>query len=243
MKNNEASIFIFIASIFIGILISSSITFGNTKKTVYLNSKQYQDVYRERSKLISDINDLREQYFDSKQKIIDFSKTTNDISETNTQMQDELKLYRMALGKVDIEGEGVEIILNDSGGEFTGTVKSSNNVGEMLHDYDIRYVLNALKSAGAEAISVNGQRVLSNSEIYCNAEFILINGIKTGAPFNIKAIGDEDKLKSYMLADGSYLKFLEMRSNGNIKFKLSTNSDVKMFSSNNNIKYKNMSAK
>ncbi|MFL0251595.1 DUF881 domain-containing protein [Clostridium neuense] len=243
MKNNEASIFIFIASIFVGILISSSITFGNTKKTVYLNSKQYQDVYRNRSKLISDINDLREQYFDVKKKIDDFIKTTNDVSETNKQMKDELTLYRMALGNVDIEGEGIELTLNDSGGEFTGTVKGYNDVGEMLHDYDIRYVLNALKSAGAEAISVNGQRVLSNSEIYCNAEFILINGVKTGAPFNIKAIGDEDKLKSYMLADGNYLNYLEMRSHNNIKFKLSTNSDIKIFSSNNNIRYKDMNSK
>lgn len=243
MKNNEASIFIFIASIFIGILISSGITFGNTKKTVYLNSKQYQDVYRNRSKLISDINDLGEQYFDLKQKINDFSKTTDNISEANKQMKDELTIYRMALGKVDIEGEGVEISLNDSGGEFTGTVKASNSVLQMLHDYDVRYVINALKSAGAEAISINGQRILSNSEVYCNAEFILINGVKTGAPFNIKAIGDSDKLKSYMLADGSYLKYLGMRSNGNIKFKLNTNSDVKIFSSDNNVRYKNMSMK
>lgn len=243
MKNNEAAIFIFIASIFIGILISSSVTFGNTKKTVYLNSKQYQDVYRNRSKLISDINDLGEQYYDLKQKINDFTKNTNNITEANKQMKDEMVLYRMALGKVDLEGEGIEITLNDSGGEFTGTVKGYNSVMEMIHDHDLRYVLNALKSAGAEAISVNGQRIISNSEIYCNAEFILINGIKTGAPFNIKAIGDEDKLKSYMLADGGYLKFLELRSNGNIKFKLSTNSDVKIFSSNNNIRYKNMSAK
>lgn len=243
MKDNEASIFIFIASIFIGILISSGITFGNTKKTVYLNSKQYQDVYRNRSKLISDINDLGEQYFDLKQKINDFSKTTDNISTANRQMKDELTIYRMALGNIDMEGEGVEISLNDSGGEFTGTVKSSNSVLQMLHDYDVRYVLNALKSAGAEAISINGQRVLSNSEVYCNAEFILINGVKTGAPFNIKAIGDTDKLKSYMLADGSYLKYLEMRSNGNIKFKLSANSDVKIFSSDNNIKYKNMNSK
>jgi len=243
MKNNEASIFIFIASIFIGILISSGITFGNTKKTVYLNSKQYQDVYRNRSKLISDINDLGEQYFDLKQKINDFSKTKDNISEANKQMKDELTIYRMALGNVDIEGEGVEISLNDSGGEFTGTVKASNSVLQMLHDYDVRYVINALKSAGAEAISINGQRILSNSEVYCNAEFILINGVKTGAPFNIKAIGDSDKLKSYMLADGSYLKYLGMRSNGNIKFKLNTNSDVKIFSSDNNVRYKNMSIK
>lgn len=243
MKDNEASIFIFIASIFIGILISSGITFGNAKKTVYLNSKQYQDVYRNRSKLISDINDLGEQYFDLKQKINDFSKTTDNISEANKQMKDELTIYRMALGNIDIEGEGVEISLNDSGGEFTGTVKASNSVLQMLHDYDVRYVINALKSAGAEAISINGQRILSNSEVYCNAEFILINGVKTGAPFNIKAIGDSDKLKSYMLADGSYLKYLGMRSNGNIKFKLNTNSDVKIFSSDNNVRYKNMSMK
>lgn len=231
MKNNEASVFIFIASIFVGILISSNMNFEKVDQKVYLNSEQYQDAYRTRSKLESDINDLKEQYFNLNQKINDLTKTTNDMSSTNQQMKDELDLDKMAVGNVDIEGQGVEITLNDGGGEFTGTVKNSNTVADMIHDHDIRYVINDLRCAGAEAISINGQRILSNSEIYCNAEFILVNGIKTGAPFDIKAIGDMDKLQDYMLSERGYLNYLKLRGEGNITIDLESNPDIKIFSS------------
>lgn len=243
MKNNEASVFIFIASIFIGILISSNMSFGKTQKTVYLNSKQYQDAYRKKSELLSNINDLKEQYFNLNEKINDFKETTDNFSSINRQMQDELNLYRMATGAVDIEGPGVEITLNDSGGEFSGTAKGDTSVYQMIHDYDIRYVLNDLKNAGAEAISINDQRILSNSEVYCNAEFILVNGIKIGAPFDIKAIGDMDKIKNYMLSENSHINFLKMRGEGNIAVDLETNEDVKIFSSSSKLIHNNIKLK
>ncbi|WP_234119997.1 DUF881 domain-containing protein [Clostridium hydrogenum] len=236
MKNNEASVFIFIASIFVGILISSNMNFEKVDQKVYLNSEQYQDAYRNRSKLESDINDLKEQYFNLNQKINDLTKTTNDMSSTNQQMKDELDLDKMAVGNVDIEGQGIEITLNDGGGEFTGTVKNFNTVADMIHDHDIRYVVNDLRCAGAEAISINGQRILSNSEIYCNAEFILVNGIKTGAPFDIRAIGDMDKLQDYMLSERGYLNYLKLRGEGNITIDLETNPDIRIFSSDVRVK-------
>jgi len=74
---------------------------------------------------------------------------------------------------------------------------------------DILKVVNELRSAGAEAISVNEQRIISTSEIRCAGTTIFINGERVGAPFVIKAIGDPALLESAMLMRGGYVDGLK----------------------------------
>ena len=65
-----------------------------------------------------------------------------------------------------------------------------------MHQDDILRILNELRSAGAEALSVNDQRVLATSEIRCAGNTVSINNTRTAAPFVIKAIGDPEQLES-----------------------------------------------
>ena len=68
---------------------------------------------------------------------------------------------------------------------------------------------NALTNAGAEAISVNGQRIISTSEIRCAGTTIFINGERVGAPFIINAIGDPASLESGVTMRGGYVDGLK----------------------------------
>jgi len=81
-----------------------------------------------------------------------------------------------------------------------------------LHDYDMELILNELKAAGAEAISVNNHRVVPWTGVICNWAFM---GFEDGgmeyAPFNIYVIGDPEKLKAALLEDGSHVKELMFR--------------------------------
>lgn len=245
MKNNEASIFIFIASVFLGILISSNMSFGNKQKRVYLNSKQYEDAFIKRSELLNDVNGLNEQYFDLKRDIKDFKKSSKDSDSTRKQMQDELTLDKMELGTIDVNGQGVEIILDDSGNQFDASSEDVNfrqqrGIYQVIHDFDMRAVINDLKCAGAEAISINDQRITSNTEIYCNAEFLLVNGVKVATPFNIKAIGNKNKLKSYMMSSGKHLKILKGRS---IYVSLKTLNDIKIPAYSGELRHSNIITK
>ena len=63
MKNNEATIFVFIASIIIGLLIAMNIGFEG--KSNFLDVKQYNEAYNERSKLYSELNNLKQQYYNT----------------------------------------------------------------------------------------------------------------------------------------------------------------------------------
>ena len=63
-------------------------------------------------------------------------------------------------------------------------------------------VINELKAAGAEAVSVNGQRITSNTEIRCVGPVIQINGIRLTAPFKISAIGSPSTLANSLKLRG-----------------------------------------
>ncbi len=62
MRNNEATIFIFIASIAVGILISMNISFKKVNARTFLNVKQYQESLNEKNKLYAEVSNLKEKY-------------------------------------------------------------------------------------------------------------------------------------------------------------------------------------
>ena len=70
-------------------------------------------------------------------------------------------------------------------------------------------VINELRAAGAEGISVNGQRITSSTEIRCVGPVIQINGIRLTAPFKISAIGSPDVLASSLKLRGGIIDSIE----------------------------------
>ena len=135
------------------------------------------------------------------------------LAEQVSQLQGELALYRdeaasgqagsealraevdqleITAGLTDVEGPGVTVILEDSA--------SANLTGDeadyLIHDSDLLSVINELRSAGAEAISLNGERILATSEVRCTGAVVTVNGRRYAAPYVIFAIGDPDTLYS-----------------------------------------------
>lgn len=123
--------------------------------------------------------------------------------------EQELKENNMILGNTDVTGEGVEIILQDA----TKTSNSLNLSAQLIHYGDIQWVVNELRNAGAEAIEVNGQRIVNSSAITCEGNIIKINGERIGSPFIIKAIGSKSLLYGALERAGSILD--EIRYAGN----------------------------
>ena len=135
------------------------------------------------------------------------------LADQVSQLQGELALYRdqaasgqagsealraevdqleITAGLTDVEGPGVTVILEDSA--------SANLTGDeadyLIHDSDLLSVINELRSAGAEAISLNGERILATSEVRCTGAVVTVNGRRYAAPYILFAIGDPDTLYS-----------------------------------------------
>jgi len=113
-----------------------------------------------------------------------------DVSRNLNQDLQETKLFA---GLSEVTGPGVVVTLTDSKKDRLIGVDPQSY---LIHDRDIRDVVNELRAAGAEAIVVNGQRITVSSSIRCAGPIILINQEEMANPFTIQAIGDPDKLVS-----------------------------------------------
>ena len=115
-------------------------------------------------------------------------------------LEEDVKDNRNRAGYSALEGPGIEIVMYDNIGESIGL--DFNDY--IIHDVDIMNVINDLRVAGAEAISINDQRIVAWSEIKCGGPIIRVNGKSIGTPFMIKAIGDPQLLMAAVNAPGTY---------------------------------------
>jgi uncharacterized protein YlxW (UPF0749 family) len=203
MKNNEATIFVFIASIIIGLLIAMNLGFKGENN--FLDVKQFNEAYNERSKLYSELNKLQKQYYNSNLKFKDYDNSKDKDSKILEEIQKEVIYNNLILGKTDVEGEGVVITLDD------GIADEYDSARTIIHDTDIERVINDLKNAGAEAIEVNGNRVVYNNNLWCIGSAIKLNGINIVSPFYISAIGNKGVLYNYLTLEYSHIVSLKLR--------------------------------
>lgn len=206
MQTNEATIFVFIASLIIGILISMNIDLGKTNR--FLDIKQYEQAYNERSNLQKDISNLQSQLNHLYGKISRYEENSQNASLILNQIDQELDENKMILGETVLEGEGIKIVLNDAPEASFG---KNYNSSMLIHDADIVKVINELRNAGAEAIAINGYRIVYNTFGFCAGSNVNINGIKIVAPFTITAIGNTNVMENYLTTQENHLKELKRR--------------------------------
>src|SRR5665648_470710 len=104
---------------------------------------------------------------------------------------EQLRDAKMKAGTIEVSGPGLRITLDDSKREAVG---EENPMLFLIHEQYIRGIFNALWIGGAEAIAINGQRVTTNTEVFCSGSYIKINGTRQMPPYVIDAIGDESDL-------------------------------------------------
>lgn len=171
----------------------------------------------EENNLRAEVLKYRERY---ERKYSDLEQAEKDLEEerkssTNNNQElenkeNEIKLGNKIIGLTDVTGAGVIVTLSDSKKEASSVLNPSSL---LVHDADVLSVINELKNAGAEAISINEQRLVSTTSISCGGNIIDINGEKVGAPFVIKAIGLPEQLAA-LSRPGGYLEILKSASVG-----------------------------
>ena len=131
--------------------------------------------------------------------INEYKNERESDSKTTQLLESELEQLNEALGKTDVEGEGIVIQLTDKG----GTQLSDDVQVDNITSTQLLTIINELFSAGADAISLNGHRITAMSAVYeIGTEFLKVNGDKITSPYIINAIGDSDYLKSAVSGKG-----------------------------------------
>lgn len=123
-------------------------------------------------------------------------------------LRDELAQAREWAGLTEVVGAGVEVTLNDS----TSAVQPGANPNFLvLHDSDVLSIINELKAGGSKAIAINGQRLISTTEIRCIGPTILVNkNQRLTPPFVISAIGHGDTLVGALKMKGGVVDTLRV---------------------------------
>lgn len=198
--------------------VSQSYTENNLRGEVLKYKERYDNKVKDIEKLDQELEGKREQV----------TANNSELEEAENQIKQGNKLN----GLTDVTGPGVIITLSDSKADASSVMDSSSLI---VHDLDVLSVINELKNAGAEAISINDQRIIPTTAIVCGGNIININGEKIGAPFVIKAIGLPETLANLARPEG-YLSILKEYQIG-VELKKSNNITINKYSGVINYKY------
>lgn len=157
-----------------------------------LQNKRTEDLKEELIKLQKTNSELRTRLQELKEENMVYEQVRAGDDEAAKLLQKALEEARIFAGLVPVKGKGLIITLE-------------NNEFATVQDDDIFEVINELRAAGAQAISVNEERIVAMSEIRNAGNNIMINGVPMKSPFVIKAISDPDQLERSLSMIGGVL--------------------------------------
>ena len=187
---------------------------NSTASQTYTESKLKAEVLKYKEKYDNKIKEIEKIDEQLNEEIEKATENNSELEDTKNEIQDGNKM----IGLTEVTGPGVVITVAD-GEESTSTLSTSSL---LVHDKDILKIVNELKNAGAEAISINDQRVILTTAILCGGNIININGERIGSPFEIKAIGLPETLAN-LSRPGGYLS--ELKEN-KLKVELKKSNDI-----------------
>ena len=117
----------------------------------------------------------------------------------------------MVAGQRPVKGPAVVVALSDA----PSGVRPAGVSPELLvvHQQDIQAVVNALWSGGAEAMTIQGQRVTSRTGVKCVGNSVVLHGVPYAPPYEVAAIGEPDRLER-ALADSTAVQIYRQYVSG-----------------------------
>jgi len=194
MKNAKDKLFIGIMCILLGIVLALQFRIVQDRilegtipgqRALELET-ELKRVKEEKEALLAEIDDYEK-------KIKEIEETAASENTLIKNLQNELEKYKIIAGFTNVKGPGIQILVDDPPKE----AQFNSDISIITIRYDLLLsLINVLNAAGAEAISINDQRVISTTEIHYANNSVIINNVPTVPPFIIKAIGNPDTLES-----------------------------------------------
>ena len=149
-----------------------------------LENMREDELRTEISNFKQKVTEIESQLKETNLKISEYEETINTDKEASDLLVKELEQQNNILGRNAVTGSGVVITLTDTR-------------AQKISPEDLRQLLNGLKTAGAEAISINGHRIVYDSYVVdLGGTFISVNGKREVSPYIVKAIGNPTYLES-----------------------------------------------
>ena len=182
---------------------------------------------RERRALIEQVKERRDAVEADRGRVArlraDKTRLESDLvrnSRSSSALLAELNLLRLRAGTSAVRGPGVEILVDDA--------KNAETDRERVLDIDLQKIVNGLWRAGAEAISINGQRLTARSAIRHGGKGITVNFQGVAPPYRILAIGNKLTLPSRFVDTTSGQAWLDAQREVGLRFSIRTESSLRL---------------
>lgn len=152
-------------------------------------------------------NDLKAQLQDLRAQLDQIQANAATQSGAAGEIEKRLGELKAQAGLTPVTGDGVMVQLDDS---HTATAGAANLDQAICHSTDLTDIINTAWRGGAQAISVNAQRVVSSTSVYCVGSTIMVNGTLLSPPFNIAVIGPQNNVLA-AFDDPSQLRDIKAR--------------------------------
>ena len=154
------------------------------------------------TELRTELANLKEKYEEleiklneTESKIEEYKKEIENDSNTSTVLENEVKEAEGYLGYTILQGQGIIV-----------TLKDANRNVSYSH---LLQLVNELNNAGAEAISINDERIISMSDIVTiKDKIVMVNSKNISGPYTVKAIGDKKYFESALSIKGGYMDLM-----------------------------------
>jgi uncharacterized protein YlxW (UPF0749 family) len=176
-----------LAALLAGLLFATS---ANTSHGINLRASDHDDgvafATRQQQKVISQTKQLAA----LQAQVQALTSSAAKVDDRVAQARDQAATVASAAGMVAVSGPAVSVTLDDAPplpGAKKGSVPPDYLV---VHQQDVQAVVNAMWASGAEAMTLQGQRVISTSAVRCVGNTLLLHGVVYSPPYVVSAIGD-----------------------------------------------------
>ena len=171
-------------------------------------------------------NEVEQKLRSRNETIDDYESILQNSDETSKVLDKELNELEKLIGITNVEGDGIVVTLEDNdNGQVTATV--------------LLNLVNELKYAGGEAISINGIRIVNMTDIVDVNYIVQIEGQKISSPYTVKCIGDQNFLLNTLNSKDGYVQTYT-DSGITIKIEAQNNIEINKYNGSNiDIKYSN----
>lgn len=199
-----------VAGIFIGLLVVAQF-----RSSVTANSFLIDEIEAQKNLLESfdeDRQQLKNQIAVLRQKIEENRKNLAlTADQASLAKLDELKKQ---VGLTKLQGNGVKIIISE------GARQRIDSDTHLIHAADLRDLVNLLRTAKVDGISINGQRMVVNSTINSLGSTIMVNKVKVVSPFEINVVGDPELIANRISDQLAYPDLYKRIKSKDINFEM-----------------------
>jgi uncharacterized protein YlxW (UPF0749 family) len=193
---------------------------------------------KERRELVGQVDQARAQVDGDRSRLtglqqevrrLQTRQLSNDTSAKG--VLDTIKLLGMRAGTIPVRGPGVRVVADDA--------KGADSARNEVLDSDLQKLVNGLWEAGAEAISLNGQRLTNLSTIRLAGNAITVNAHSLRRPYVVQAIGNKDTLQARFAETTSGQAWLDLQREVGLRLKMTPESSLRLPAAEVSLRYAN----